>query len=127
MSLAERPIKNNIVYSAEAHGITGVRLDGNDVMTVYSAAREAVDHARNGHGPTLLECRTYRWRGHVGPSWDRDVGVKRKNELKEWLPKVPIKRLREYLVKLGVAGDESYCCGSGGRSHEEFCGGRKCH
>jgi len=106
MPLAERRIKDNIVYSAEAHGITGVRLDGNDVTVVYAAAREAVDRARNGHGPTLLECRTYRWRGHVGPSWDMDVGVKRKNELKDWLPKDPIKRLREHLIELGVEGDE---------------------
>ena len=42
-------------------------------------------------GPAILECMTYRWRGHVGSSWDEDVGVKRKDELGVWLEKDPIK------------------------------------
>lgn len=106
LSLLERRAEDNIPKTAEAHGMPGVRLDGNDVIEVYGAAVEAVRRARSGEGPTLLECRTYRWRGHVGPSWDIDVGVKRKDELGEWLKKDPIARLREQLIKEGVRSEE---------------------
>lgn len=105
MSLMERRAKDNIVLTAEAHAIPGVHLDGNDVEAVHRAASEAVDRARNGDGPTLLECRTYRWRGHVGPSWDMDVGVKRKDELKDWLPKDAVARARRKLQGLGVPSE----------------------
>lgn len=106
MSLAERRAEDNIVEAAQAHGMPGLRLDGNDVLAIYQAAAEAVTRARNDMGPTLLECRTYRWRGHVGPSWDMDVGVKRKDELKEWFPKDPIQRLRARLSARGVSNHE---------------------
>jgi pyruvate dehydrogenase E1 component alpha subunit len=106
MPLLERRSEDNIHRSAEAHGIPGVCLDGNDVIAVYHATKAAVDRARDGNGPMLLECRTYRWRGHVGPSWDMDVGVKRKDELKDWLPKDPVTRLRSRLIELGVSGKE---------------------
>lgn len=107
MSLLERRAKDNIIQTAEAHGIPGVRLDGNDVLAVHRAATEAVERARSGLGSTLLECRTYRWRGHVGPSWDMDVGVKRKDELKDWLPKDPIAHLRRRLEDSGIP-DETW-------------------
>lgn len=106
MQLLERRAADNILDAATAHGITGARLDGNDVIAVYRAAGAAVARARRGEGPTLLECRTYRWRGHVGPSWDMDVGVKRKNELKDWLPRDPIAQVRARLPAEGVTGAE---------------------
>ncbi len=106
MSLRERRAEDNIVEAAHAHGMPGLRLDGNDVLAIYQAATEAVTRARSGEGPTLFECRTYRWRGHVGPSWDMDVGVKRKDELKEWFPKDPIQRVRARLSALGVSDPE---------------------
>jgi pyruvate dehydrogenase E1 component alpha subunit len=106
MSLLERRAEDNIFKSAESHGLPGICLDGNDVIAVYRATKEAVDRARTGDGPMLLECRTYRWRGHVGPSWDTDVGVKRKDELKDWLPRDPIARLRSHLMDLGVSEKE---------------------
>lgn len=106
MGLLERRAEDNIYKSAEAHGIPGVRLDGNNVIEVYRAIQKAVKLARDGDGPTLLECRTYRWRGHVGPSWDMDVGVKRKDELKDWLPKDPIAAVRMNLLGLGISQDK---------------------
>lgn len=106
MHLLEHRAEDNIYKSGEAHGIPGVRLDGNDVIGVYRATVEAVTRTRNGDGPTLLECRTYRWRGHVGPAWDIDVGVKRKDELQEWLPKDPVARIRACLVELGMGQEE---------------------
>jgi acetoin:2,6-dichlorophenolindophenol oxidoreductase subunit alpha len=106
MHLLERRVEDNLYKFGEAHGIPGVRLDGNDVVVVYKASVDAVQRARNGNGPTLLECRTYRWRGHVGPDLDMDVGVKRKNEMKEWLPKDPIGRARAALIELGISGTD---------------------
>lgn len=106
MHLLEHRAEDNIHEGGKVHGIPGFRLDGNDVITVYRTTVEAVTRARNGHGPTLLECRTYRWRGHVGPAWDIDVGVKRKDELQEWLPKDPVARIRACLVQLGMGQEE---------------------
>jgi len=106
MHLLQRRAEDNIVKTGEAHGLPAVRLDGNDVAAVYRAARDAVAWAREGRGPTLLECRTFRWRGHVGASWDMDVGVKRKDELHIWLPKDPVARARDRLAGLGVPDEE---------------------
>jgi len=102
MHISERRAQDNIYKSGEAHGIPGIRLDGNDVIAVYTAASEAVDRARKGLGPTLLECRTYRWRGHVGPALDMDVGVKRKDEMKDWLPKDPLARSKSRWAEMGM-------------------------
>ncbi|MEK7403993.1 MAG: thiamine pyrophosphate-dependent dehydrogenase E1 component subunit alpha [Acidobacteriota bacterium] len=102
MQLLERRVKDNLHQAGEFFGVPGVREDGNDVVAVYEAARGAVERARSGDGPSLLEFRTFRWRGHVGPSWDTDVGVKRRDELKDWLPKDPIARARTRLLELGA-------------------------
>lgn len=101
MPLLDRRAKDNIVVSAEAHGIRGAVLDGNDVVAVYDAASSAVAHARGSGGPSLIEARTYRWRGHVGPAWDMDVGVKRKDELAIWRPKDPVARTAGLLRAAG--------------------------
>ena len=60
-----------------------------------------MDLCRRNQGPGILECMTYRWRGHVGPSWDEDVGLKRKDELKDWVVKDPIKREKNRLLSKG--------------------------
>ncbi|MGH7879234.1 MAG: thiamine pyrophosphate-dependent enzyme, partial [Candidatus Binataceae bacterium] len=114
LHISERRLADNIEQSGQLHGIPAFRLDGNDVTAVYDAARAAAEQARQGKGPTLLECRTYRWRGHVGPSWDMDVGLKRKDELKDWLARDPLARLRELLLHRGFTpasldGLESEC------------------
>lgn len=102
MPLNERRTLDNLYRIGQFYGIPCEREDGNDVLAVYKATRKAVDWARRGTGPTFLEFRTFRWRGHVGPSWDMDVGVKRKDELKDWLPKDPIANARARLMNLGV-------------------------
>lgn len=102
MPIRERRVKDNISRAGDMHGIPGLRVDGNDVAVVYRTAVDAVRRARSGRGPTLLECRTYRWRGHVGSSMDLDVGVKRKDELQEWLPKDPVARARAGLLDQGM-------------------------
>ena len=84
---------------ASAYGIPGAQVDGNDAWAVYEATRQAVDRARNGHGPTLLECVTYRWHGHMeGETADyRDEA-----EIAGWKQKCPIARLEERLVAEGA-------------------------
>ena len=102
MYITERRARDNVVESAVAHGMPGVVVDGNDVEAVHAAAEEAVARARRGEGPTLIEARTFRWRGHVGPRWDMDVGVMRNEMLKDWLPRDPIARTGRRLEALGL-------------------------
>lgn len=109
LTLKERRVKDNIVESAALHGLKGVVLDGNDVTSVCQAAQEAVRRARSGAGPTLLECRTYRWRGHVGPAADLEVGEERRRELDEWQRRDPIAQCRELLSARGVSSDLFDC------------------
>jgi pyruvate dehydrogenase E1 component alpha subunit len=106
LHITQTRTKDNIAEAGPAHGLTSEVLDGNDVQAVLSATMSAVQRARNGEGPTLLEMRTFRWRGHVGPSWDMDVGVKRNDLLAEWLPKDPIARARQELIDLGTPEPE---------------------
>lgn len=107
MALLERRAADNIVSAASAHGMDGKVVDGNDVEAVFSAANDAVNRARAGGGPSLIECRTFRWRGHVGPSWDMDVGVARKDELKNWLIRDPIARARALLLDIGATAESA--------------------
>jgi len=86
----------NVADRAVAYGIPGVVVDGNDVLAVYEAAQRAVERARKGEGPTLIECKTYRHKGHsrVDPAKYRP-----KEEVEEWLAKDPIKRFKEKLLQ----------------------------
>jgi TPP-dependent pyruvate/acetoin dehydrogenase alpha subunit len=100
---SERRVADNLHRAGEFHSVPGERVDGNDVVAVHQAASRAAERARRGDGPTLLECRTFRWRGHVGASYDLDVGVQRRGELAEWMPKDPLRRLADQLIEKGVA------------------------
>ena len=102
MHLRERRVKDNIHEMASLYGMPGEVVDGNDVEAVAAAAARAAIRARAGDGPSLIECRTFRWRGHVGHRMDMDVGVWRKGELAEWLGKCPIKRLTERMLAHGA-------------------------
>lgn len=85
---------DDIADRAGAYGIPGVAVDGMDVLAVYQAAEQAVKRARQGDGPTLIECKTYRFRGH---SRFEDPSYRTKEELNEWLKKDPIKLFMAYL------------------------------
>lgn len=89
----------NVAERAVAYGIPGVTVDGNDVLAVYEATCEAVERARKGDGPTLIECKTYRHRGHsrVDPAKYRP-----KEEVEEWLAEDPIKRFKERLLQINA-------------------------
>ncbi len=104
----------NIADRASAYDMPGVTVDGNDVMAVYEAAQEAIKRARQGQGPTLIECKTYRHRGH----FEGDPCVYRNTkELDEWKEKDPIPRFEQRLVDLRRA-DPGKNRGHQGR-HEE--------
>ncbi len=99
---SERRVADNLYRAGEFHSVPGERVDGNDVSAVHAAARLAVAKARSGDGPTLIECRTFRWRGHVGASFDLDVGVERRGELAEWVPRDPLQRVADQLIEHGA-------------------------
>lgn len=105
LTLKERRVKDNIVESAALHGLPGVVVDGNDATAVYQTAHQAVQRARIGEGPTLLECRTYRWRGHVGPAADLEVGTDRRRELDDWQRRDPIAQCRGLLKVHGLSSE----------------------
>lgn len=90
---------DDLAVRATAYAIPGVTVDGNDVDAVYAATRAAVERARSGDGPTLLECKTYRYSGHsrTDPAKYRQPG-----ELDAWKARDPIKRLGEALAAEGV-------------------------
>jgi TPP-dependent pyruvate/acetoin dehydrogenase alpha subunit len=71
----------------------GVQVDGNDVLAVYETAGEAIDRARQGGGPTLIECLTYRWFGHH--EGDPGTSYRPKEEIDSWKNRDPVKKLRE--------------------------------
>ena len=88
---------SNIADRAIGYGIPGIVVDGMEVMAVYEAAGEAVARARRGEGPTLIEAKTYRFRGH----FEGDSGTYRpKEEIEEWLKRDPLKSFKEKLLEM---------------------------
>ena len=87
---------------AEAHRIPWERVDGNDVVAMARVTNAAAIDMREGKGPRFIEAVTYRWRGHVGPREDEDVGVKRKDDLHLWKGRDPIRRLGDAMVAAGT-------------------------
>jgi TPP-dependent pyruvate/acetoin dehydrogenase alpha subunit len=85
----------NIADRAAAYGMPSTTVDGNDVTAVYEATHKAVERARNGKGPTLIECKTYRHKGH---SRADPAKYRTKEEVQQWLEKDPIKKLKQKLL-----------------------------
>ncbi len=84
---------------AASYGIPGKTVDGNDVLAVYETISEAGEYARSGQGPSLIDCLTYRWRGHSKS--DRNL-YRTAEEIDEWKRKCPIRRFKEVLVEAAV-------------------------
>jgi len=89
----------DVYMRKDAYGIHGCMVDGNDVMAVYEAAQDAARRARNGEGPTLLECKTYRWRGHYEGEADRTYTYRTAEEIEGWKKGCPIERFRKKLLE----------------------------
>jgi TPP-dependent pyruvate/acetoin dehydrogenase alpha subunit len=92
-----RQANTSIAKRGEAFNIPSALVDGNDVLAVYKIAAEATERARAGKGPTLIEFTTYRFRDHVGPNYDVEVGYRTQTEVDEWMVKCPISRLEKDL------------------------------
>jgi pyruvate dehydrogenase E1 component alpha subunit len=88
-----------IADRAAAYAMPGVTVDGNDLRAVAAASFEAVERARAGEGPTLIECLTYRWRGHSRSDRNR---YRTKDEIEAWRAKDPIARFEAELLDLGL-------------------------
>ncbi len=94
--VAQSTSVGDISVRAAAYDMPGCSVDGNDVFEIDAAFAKAERRARKGDGPSLIECRTYRWKGH----WIGDPETYRdRDEVEKWRGKCPIKRLADYLVE----------------------------
>lgn len=89
----------NIADRAAAYGMAGALADGMDVLSVYEAVSQAVAKARRGGGPTLVECKTYRFRGHHEGDPKRGEMYRTRQEIEEWEKRDPIPRLANKLIE----------------------------
>lgn len=103
----------DLARRADGFGIEARVVDGNDVLSVYSVAKYAVEKARAGNGPTVIECKTYRWYDHYGAGGARigvdgafGLGYRSDRELRDWMAKDPIVRFRKFLVSEKVLTEE---------------------
>ena len=90
---------SDISDRAAAYGMPGYSIDGNDVELVYETTKAAVERARRGEGPTLIECKTWRHRGHYEGDPD---DYRTAEEKAEWMQKDPIERLAKRLIEEGI-------------------------
>jgi 2-oxoisovalerate dehydrogenase E1 component len=95
--LAKESAVSDIAVHAHSYGFTGLIVDGNDPLDVYGAMHDAVRRARRGQGPTLVECKTYRYLAHT--SDDDDRTYRTPEEVETWRKKDPLGRLRQYLIE----------------------------
>jgi pyruvate dehydrogenase E1 component alpha subunit len=95
----------DLAVRATSYNIPGLMVDGQDVETVYAAAKEAIERARRGEGPTLLEFKTYRYRGHSRT----DTGPYRPaGELEQWLQRDPINLLKDKMIVAGQVDETEF-------------------
>ena len=94
----------SVASRAVGYGLPGVEVDGNDVLAVHQAAAEAVNNARAGNGPTLIESHTYRIRAHAEGM--QDAGYRTRDEIEEWKALDPIKRYKARLLEMGAASQD---------------------
>jgi acetoin:2,6-dichlorophenolindophenol oxidoreductase subunit alpha len=96
---------DNLAARADAYGMPGVTVDGNNVLDVFACVSECVDRARGGGGPSLIECKTYRWEGHF---FGDPCQYRSKQEVAEWKQHCPIKRLKNNLIEEKVLTEISF-------------------
>lgn len=98
--LGRQTAAKTLAQKAIAYGFTGIQVDGNDVFAVYKAAKESLERARAGGGPTFVECVTYRIGDHT--TADDASRYRSAEELAEWKRKDPIDRLKKYMEQTGI-------------------------
>jgi TPP-dependent pyruvate/acetoin dehydrogenase alpha subunit len=97
-----RPKNILITERAEIFGVRSAQVDGNNALAVYEAVKEARSECVAGKGPVFIECLTYRWREHVGPYEDYELGYRSKEELDSWKKRDPVKTLGGTLISTGT-------------------------
>lgn len=95
-----------LAQKALGYGIPGIQVDGNDILAVYAAAKEAADRARSGDGPTMIECVTYRITMHT--TADDPKRYRTDEEVEGWKKKDPLVRFEKYLTDKGVAAKDTF-------------------
>ena len=93
----------SVARRAESYGLPGVEVDGQDVLAVHRVAKTAIDRARAGGGPTLIECKTYRYVGHH--EGDPGTDYRTREEVQHWKEQDPLKRARKSLIESAVADE----------------------
>jgi len=97
LSVRQAPGRD-LIKIAESHGVEAFKSDGNDVATIYDITKKAVEKARDGYGPTLLELETYRTLEHCGPNNDNHIGYRTEKEYNSWKSKDPLIKLANKLT-----------------------------
>ena len=102
VSVTMQTAVEDLSVKAQGYGFPGLTVDGNDVVAVYRVAQEAIRRARSGQGPTLIECKTYRWYGHseIDPAKYRPA-----EEVEYWKSKDPIPAMERYLTERSLWSD----------------------
>ena len=111
----ERQSRIPLYRRAEGFGFPGIRVDGNDVFACLAVTRKALEDARSGQGPTLIEAFTYRMGAHT--TTDDPTRYRLQAELEAWKLKDPIERVKAYLVKSQMA-DKDFFDGDRGRGQD---------
>jgi 2-oxoisovalerate dehydrogenase E1 component alpha subunit len=94
----------HVADRAKGYGVSGQSMDGNDVMAVYQATKWAIEECRAGHGPRLIEAKTYRFGPHT--SSDDDRRYRARTEVEEWAKRDPVDRFRKRLIKEGTLTED---------------------
>jgi pyruvate dehydrogenase E1 component alpha subunit len=102
-----QPAGTEIYRLAQGYGVESHQCDGNDVEAVYELAGRAVQKARAGGGPSLLEFHTYRWREHVGPYFDNNLGYRTEEEYALWRARCPVEQMEARLLSRGLLTREA--------------------
>ncbi|MBS1953625.1 MAG: pyruvate dehydrogenase (acetyl-transferring) E1 component subunit alpha [Cyanobacteria bacterium SZAS-4] len=102
--IAKQMKNETVAQRAIAYGMQGIRVDGNDVLAVYTATQEAIARARKGEGPTLIECLTYRFTPHT--TADDPKRYRSEDESKKWHLREPLLRFAKFLKNKGIMNDE---------------------
>ena len=101
--LSKQTRSKTLVQKALAYGMPGIQVDGNDILAVYAAAHEAVERARSGGGPTLIECVTYRLMMHT--TADDPKRYRSDEEVEQWSKRDPLSRFENYLLGKGLLSE----------------------
>ena len=120
LDIALRQPSDTTSRFAVAHRIPALVVDGNDLVSMIKATRTLVSNIRAGNGPAYIEAVTYRWRGHVGPDENIDVGLRRDAQTVDaWKKRDPIRRLDLALQRAGVSEDKLKAIGCAVRTRVE--------